>query len=297
MREAKSKMNCKDLSFSIIVPAFNEQESIIDVIDRIKESWRNCGYPYEIIIVDDCSTDKTFELAVSQEVRVLQHSSNRGYGASLKTGIKESMYDWIMITDGDGTYPLEQTPSFLEFIPEYDMVVGARIGKNTNIPFIRKPAKWFLRLLASFIAGIKIPDLNSGLRIFRKDLSLEFSDLYPNGFSYTSTITMAFLTHGYNVKYIPINYYKRKGQSSIRPYDFVGFNKLLVKLTLFFKPIKLFSVISGFLFLLALFVLFFSKYYLGQVMDITTIVIMLSSLQIFLFGLLAELIVRLREQK
>lgn len=297
MREAKSKMNCKDLSFSIIVPAFNEQESIIDVIDRIKESWRNCGYPYEIIIVDDCSTDKTFELAVSQEVRVLQHSSNRGYGASLKTGIKESMYDWIMITDGDGTYPLEQTPSFLEFIPEYDMVVGARIGKNTNIPFIRKPAKWFLRLLASFIAGIKIPDLNSGLRIFRKDLSLEFSYLYPNGFSYTSTITMAFLTHGYNVKYIPINYYKRKGQSSIRPYDFVGFNKLLVKLTLFFKPIKLFSVISGFLFLLALFVLFFSKYYLGQVMDITTIVIMLSSLQIFLFGLLAELIVRLREQK
>jgi hypothetical protein len=108
---------------------------------------------------------------------------------------------------------------------------------------------------------------------------------------------MAFLTHGYNVKYIPINYHKRKGQSSIRAYDFVGFNRLLVKLTLFFRPIKLFSVISVFLFLLALFVLFFSKFCLGQVMDITTIVIMLSSLQIFLFGLLAELIVRLKEQK
>ena len=267
------------------------------MIDRIKESWRNCGYPYEIIVVDDGSTDKTFELAVSQDVKVLQHTSNRGYGASLKTGIKESKHDWVLITDSDGTYPVEQSSSFLEFIPEYDMVVGARIGKNTSIPFIRRPAKWFLRVLAGFVAGTKIPDLNSGLRIFRKDLSLEFSYLYPNGFSYTSTITMAFLTHGYNVKYIPINYHKRKGQSSIRAYDFVDFNRLLVKLTLFFRPIKLFSFISGFLFLLALFVLFFSKFYLGQVMDITTIVIMLSSLQIFLFGLLAELIVRLKEQK
>jgi glycosyltransferase involved in cell wall biosynthesis len=290
-------MDSDDSGLSIIVPAYNEAESIVEVIDRVKKAWCDCGLPYEIIVVDDGSTDKTFELAVSQDVRVLQHTSNRGYGAALKTGINESKYDWILITDADGTYPLEQTPSFLEFIPEYDMVVGARIGKNTHIPFMRRPAKWFLRLLASFIAGAKIPDLNSGLRIFRKDLCLEFSYLYPNGFSYTSTISMAFLTHGYNVKYIPIDYYKRKGQSSIRAYDFVDFNRLLVKLTLFFKPIKLFSSISAILFLLALFVLFFSKYYLGQVMDITTIVIMLSSLQIFLFGLLAELMVRLKEQK
>ena len=290
-------MGCTDLSISIIVPAFNEEGSITEVIDRIQKVWCDCGLPYEIIVIDDGSSDKTFELASSKDIRVLRHTSNRGYGAALKTGIKESKYNWILITDGDGTYPLEQSPSFLEFIPEYDMVVGARIGKNTNIPFMRRPAKWFLRLLAGFIAGTKIPDLNSGLRIFRKDLSLEFSYLYPNGFSYTSTITMAFLTHGYNVKYIPIDYYKRIGKSSIRAYDFVGFNRLLVKLTLFFKPIKLFSAVSGFLFLLALFVLFFSKYYLDKVMDITTIVIMLSSLQIFLFGLLAELVVRLKEQR
>ena len=176
-------MDNTDLNVSIIIPAFNEEESIIDAIDRIKKAWFDSDVPYEIIVVDDGSTDKTFELAASQDVRVLQHTHNRGYGASLKTGIKESRYNWILITDGDGTYPLERTPSFLEFIPEYDMVVGARIGKNTNIPFIRRPAKWFLRKLAGFIAGKKIPDLNSGLRIFRKDLSLEFSYLYPNGFS------------------------------------------------------------------------------------------------------------------
>ncbi len=290
-------MDCTSLSFSIIVPVFNEEQSIVDVIDHIKNVWRNCGCPYEIIVVDDASKDRTFELAVSQDVKVLQHTSNRGYGASLKTGIKESQHNWILITDGDGTYPMEEAPSFLEFIPEYDMVVGARIGKNTNIPLLRRPAKWFLRGLASFLCGRKIPDLNSGLRVFRKDLSLEFSYLYPNGFSYTSTITVAFLTHNYSVKYIPIDYHKRKGKSSIRAYDFVNFNKLLVKLTLFFKPIKLFGLISALLFLLAMFIFAFSKFYLEQVMDITTIVILLSSLQIFLFGLLAELVVRLREQK
>ena len=285
------------MSLSVIVPAFNEERSIVNVINDIKKTLCNCGQPYEIIVVDDGSTDKTFELAVSQDVKVIQHTSKRGYGASLKGGIKESKYDWILITDADGTYPVEEIPSFLKFIPEYDMVIGARIAEKVHIPFIRRPAKWFLTLLAGFLAGRKIPDLNSGLRVFRKDLCLEFWHLYPQGFSFTSTITMAFLTHNYNVKYIPIDYYKREGESSIRAYDFVNFNKLLIRLTLFFNPLKLFSLISGFLFLLALFVFFFSKFYLKQVMDISTIVILMSSLQVFLFGLLAELIIWFGEQK
>jgi glycosyltransferase involved in cell wall biosynthesis len=285
------------MSLSIIVPALNEEQSIVNVISNIKKTLDNCSRPYEIIVVDDGSIDKTFELAASQKVKVIQHSHNRGYGASLRSGIKESKYDWILITDGDGTYPVEEIPSFLEFIPQYDMVIGARTGEKVHIPFMRRPAKWLLTHLAGFLAGTKIPDLNSGLRVFRKDLCLEFSHLYPQGFSFTSTLTMAFLTHDYTVKYIPINYHKREGKSSIRAYDFVNFNKLLVRLTLFFKPIKLFSLISGILFLVALFVFLFSKFYLKRVMDISTIVILMSSLQIFLFGLLAELVVRLREQK
>jgi len=285
------------MDLSVIVPVLNEERSIVSVLNSIKQTMGSCEHSYEIIVVDDGSTDKTYELAVSQGVKVIRHTNNRGYGASLKTGIKESNYDWILITDGDGTYPVEEIPSFLKFIPEYDMVIGARTGGKVHIPFMRRPAKWLLTHLASFLAGTKIPDLNSGLRVFKKNLCLEFSHLYPQGFSFTSTLTMAFLTHDYKVKYIPINYYKREGESSIRAYDFVNFNKLLVKLTLFFNPIKLFSLISGILFLLAMFVLFFSKFYLKRVMDISTIVILMSSLQIFLFGLLAELIVRLREQK
>lgn len=285
------------MDLSVIVPVLNEEQSIVSVLNSIKQTMGSCEHSYEIIVVDDGSTDKTYELAVSQGVKVIRHTNNRGYGASLKTGIEESNYDWILITDGDGTYPVEEIPSFLKFIPEYDMVIGARTGGKVHIPFMRRPAKWLLTHLAGFLAGTRIPDLNSGLRVFRKDLCLEFSHLYPQGFSFTSTLTMAFLTHDYKVKYIPINYYKREGESSIRAYDFVNFNKLLVRLTLFFNPIKLFSLISGVLFLLAMFVFFFSKFYLKRLMDISTIVILMSSLQIFLFGLLAELIVRLREQK
>ena len=285
------------MDLSVIVPVLNEERSIVSVLNSIKQTMGSCEHGYEIIVVDDGSIDKTHELAVSQGVKVIRHTNNRGYGASLKTGIEESNYDWILITDGDGTYPVEEIPSFLKFIPEYDMVIGARTGGKVHIPFMRRPAKWLLTHLAGFLAGTRIPDLNSGLRVFRKDLCLEFSHLYPQGFSFTSTLTMAFLTHDYKVKYIPINYYKREGESSIRAYDFVNFNKLLVRLTLFFNPIKLFSLISGVLFLLAMFVFFFSKFYLKRLMDISTIVILMSSLQIFLFGLLAELIVRLREQK
>ena len=158
-----------------IVPAFNEGKTIAKVLQTALSS----ALVDEVIVVDDGSTDKTFELADSQKVKVIRHPNNRGYGASLKTGIKEAGYEWILITDGDGTYPVDQIPSLLRFIPKYDMVVGARVGDNVHIPFIRRPAKWFLTKLAGFLAARKIPDLNSGLRVFRKDLSLEFSHLYP----------------------------------------------------------------------------------------------------------------------
>ena len=133
--------------------------------------------------------------------------------------------------------------------------------------------------------------------LFRKGLCLKFWYLYPSGFSFTSTLTMAFFAHGYKVKQIPIDYYRREGKSSIRAYDFVNFNKLLVRLALFFNPLKLFSLISFVLFLFALGLFVFSKFYLGRLMDISVIVILMSSLQIFLFGLLAELIIWVAERK
>ena len=278
---------------SIIIPAYNEAQSIGDVIHKIINLYPD----FEIIVINDGSTDYTGTAAKDAGAIVFSHPFNLGNGAAIKSGIRIASGDILVFMDGDGQHDPKDIEKMLIYFPEYDMVVGARTGEKVHIPFFRRPAKWFLTRLAGFLVGSRIPDLNSGLRIFRKNLCLEFSHLYPEGFSFTSTLTMAFLTHKYSVKFIPINYYKREGKSSMRAYDFVNFNKLFVRLTLFFNPIKLFSLISGLLFLLAIFVFSFSKFYLKRVMDISTIVILMSSLQVFLFGLLAELIVRLREQK
>jgi len=291
MGGTKSKMDCTDLSFSIIVPAFNEEESIVDVIDRIKESWRSCGYPYEIIIVDDGSSDKTFQLAVSQEVRVLQHTSNRGYGASLKTGIKESKYDWILITDADGTYPIDQTPLFLKFIPEYDMVVGARTGDVVKIPVLRRLPKWILNKLANYLTGVKIPDINSGLRIMKKDSVEHFMKILPDGFSFTTTITLAMLTNNMPVHFLPINYYHREGKSKIRPIrDMLNFLQLIIRTILYFEPLKVFVPVAFALFTAAFLVLFLSYMYTEKVMDITTVVLFVAGIQILAIGMIADLI-------
>ena len=155
-----------------------------------------------------------------------------------------------MITDADGTYPVEEIPSLLKWTDRYDMVVGARTGEIVKIPFLRRPAKWFLRKLASYLAKTKIPDLNSGLRVFKKDIALKYWKLFPDGFSFTSTITMACLTNNYDVKYIPINYYKREGKSTIHPIrDFIGFNNLLLRLVIHFSPLRVFIPFALLLFL------------------------------------------------
>jgi len=172
------------------------------------------------------------------------------------------------------------------------MIIGTRNIKNIYIPFLRKIPKWFLNKFASFLVRKKIPDLNSGLRIFNKEKCLEFWKLYPERFSFTSTITMAFLSEGYSVKYVPIDYFKRKGKSSISPFDFYNFNNLLLKMTLLFNPIKIFSTISTFLVLIAIAVAIYSIYFTNQLMDVTVLLLMLSALQIFLFGLIAHVVVK-----
>ena len=134
-------------------------------------SWNNLnqkGIIYEIIVVDDGSTDDTQKNVRMTDVRLISHKENKGYGAALKTGIKAATYDNIITIDADGTYPSEAIPDLIENIDDYDMVVGARIGANVQIPLIRRPAKWFLKKLAEYLVGRKIPDLNSGLRLMKK---------------------------------------------------------------------------------------------------------------------------------
>ena len=279
---------------SIIIPVYNEEKAVKETIDSIKEIINHIKeYGYEIIAVDDCSKDKSGEILDKiSGIKVLHNKQNRGYGASLKRGIEEAKGNWILIIDADGTYPTQEIHSLVKYLDCYDMVVGARNKKNVNTPLLRRIPKWFLNKFASFLIKKKIPDLNSGLRIFNKEKCLEFWNLYPERFSFTSTITMAFLSKGYKIKYISINYFKRKGKSSISPFDFYNFNNLLLKMTLLFNPIKIFSTISIFLVLTAIAVAIYSIYFLGQLMDVTVLLLMLSALQIFLFGLIAHVVVK-----
>lgn len=235
-----------EIGVSVIVPAYNEENSISGTLDKLKAVMKSAAVRYEIIIVDDGSKDKTNDVIKKRfrDVVLIEHGENKGYGASIKDGIKAARYDWILITDADGTYPIEDVPALLEHVPGYDMVVGARTKKGVRIPLLRRPAKWFLNKMANYLTRTKIPDLNSGFRLFRKDIAERFESLFPDGFSFTTTITIACLCNNYRVKYVPIEYYKREGKSSIRSRDFVGFTQLITRMMLYFRPLRFFIPIS-----------------------------------------------------
>ena len=201
-------------AFSLIIPAYNEEGAIESTLDHILDQFSSCNCEFEIIVVNDGSTDGTGEVLASRhDVRVLEHRRNRGYGAALKTGIRQAKYDLIVITDSDGTYPNERIPDLVALAGDADMVVGSRTGAEVKYPFIRKIPKWFLKRFAEWMARQEIPDLNSGLRVFRKDAVERFLKILPDGFSFTTTITLAMLTNGYSVHYEPINYESAKARS------------------------------------------------------------------------------------
>ena len=233
---------------SVVIPAYNEAETIRGVVGQVREALEASGLMYEIIVVDDGSTDGTASTLAGAKVSLATHPENRGYGASLKTGIRTARGDVIVITDADGTYPISAIPSLVRLLEDegYDMVVGARTGKDVNIPLVRRPAKFIIKKLADYLTETKIPDINSGLRVFRKDLAFKYFHLLPQGFSFTTTITLALLSDGYNVRYVPIDYHSRGGgKSKIRPLkDFTNFLMLIVRVICYFNPLKVFLPIS-----------------------------------------------------
>jgi glycosyltransferase involved in cell wall biosynthesis len=225
---------------SVVMPAFNEAQMVGVQIERIREVMDGTGCPYELIVVDDGSTDGTANAVRQHAVHLIEKKYNRGYGAALKTGIAAAKYDWILIIDADGTYPAENIPKLLQAIPEYDMVVAARTGRNVHIPLVRRPMKWLVGRLASYLARQPIPDLNSGLRVFRKSLVEKFKHLLPSGFSFTSTITMAMLLNDYRILYLPIDYHKRVGFSKVGALHVYDFLLVVLRTAICFNPLRFF---------------------------------------------------------
>lgn len=279
---------------SIVIPAYNEEHGILPVLDQITDILAATTWTYEIIVVDDGSRDRTTEvLASHHDITLIQHVSNHGYGASLKTGIRHAQYSLVCITDADGSYPNEQIIPLAEHLlaHEYDMVVGARTGENVAIPLVRRPAKWFIGQMANFVGNQRIPDINSGLRVFRRPIAMSFQSLLPNGFSFTTTITLGMLVNNYLVDFLPINYHPRIGKSKIRPFhDTLNFMQLILRIGLYFAPLKLFLPLSGIILVIAIMWGMFTHMVLGRLADVSTMVLVMAALQIAAIGLLAELI-------
>jgi glycosyltransferase involved in cell wall biosynthesis len=244
--------NMKNTPISIIIPAYNEEEGVVQQIENIKEVLNQKGIVHEIIVVDDGSSDKTRQKASMSEVRVISHKENRGYGAAIKTGISAAIYDTVVTIDADGTYPAEAIPELLSKAGEYDMVVGARIGEFVRIPLVRRPAKWFLRKLAEYLSDEKIPDLNSGLRLMKKSMVEKFFNILPSGFSFTTTITLSLYCNDYSIYYHSVDYNHRIGSSKVRPVDAYHFLILILRTIVYFNPLKVFLPLGGILFVMGL---------------------------------------------
>lgn len=281
---------------SVVIPAFNEQDGIEHVLQQVYDVMCAAGRPFEIIVVDDGSHDRTAEMVRGfGKVTLTQHKVNRGYGASLKTGIRKARYPIIAITDADGTYPNERIPEMVSLLiaGEYEMVVGARDMRGDAIPLARRPAKWVIGRLSELVAEQRIPDINSGLRVFWRSLSMRFFNILSNGFSFTTTITLGMMVNGYQVHYMPIDYYVRKGKSKIRPIrDTARFVQLVFQIALYFSPLKIFLPISGLLIIVGLLWMESTYRLTGRITDASTMAIMMTAVQVAVMGLLADLINR-----
>ena len=285
-----AEVGAAPLAVAAVVPAYNEEGGIGPVLDGLKEALLRGGWPFEIIVVDDGSSDRTAQIASARGVTVVRHRTNKGYGAALKSGIRHAGAPYILIIDADGTYPSDAILKLLELAGDNDMVVGARTGKSVHIPLIRRPAKWFLTRLATYLSSTKIPDLNSGLRIFRRDRAVHFFPILPAGFSFTTTITLALLCNDFKVEYVPIDYSKRSGRSKIRPIrDTLNFLVLILRAILHFNPMRIFFPAS--LVILGAFSASFAWDLLVRV-DLTekTLILLFAGLQILAIGLLADMI-------
>lgn len=283
---------------SVVIPVYNEEESIAHDIDTIKKAFEETGLRYEIIVVDDASTDRSGEIARAKGVRVITHEQNKGVGGARKTGIVAANYDIIATTDGDGTYPNHEMPRLANMIGKYDMVVGARTSANAYVSWIRWLPKLVIRKLAEYLVRYKIPDLNSGLRVFKKEIALRYLYMLPDSHSWESTITLIFLFNNHPVKFIPVDYYKRKsGKSSFTPFrDTYNYLLLVIRTVMYFNPLRIFIPLTFILLFLSLAKMIFD-FYIYKHLSQTSVIMLGFTFNIMMIGLLADLIIMINRRK
>ena len=274
---------------TFIVPCFNERPDVLlQTVTRLRETAQAAQWEHEIVVVDDASSRATYDEASLGGARLVRHKVNRGYGAALSTGLRHAKFSWIGIIDADGTYPAEQFAEMFRLTEDNDMVVGARSWEDIN--WLRRIPKRVLTWLASFLADHRIPDLNSGMRIFHREIYDSHARIYPDRFSFSSTLTMVGLTSGFEVCFLNISYFTRIGHSTIHPLkDPLRFGYQLLRLSLYFRPLRFFLPLSALIGLSAvargLRDLALTNHFGGL-----TLVLFFMAFQVFFFGLIAEII-------
>ncbi len=283
---------------TVLLPTYNEEQAIGFVLEEIVAAITPMGLRYEILIVDDASTDGTVEL-VGQfaqtcwqcPVRIVRKPFRSGAGAARKVGIRHARGELIVMLDADGTYPADAVPELLRHFPAYDQVNGARTSEQGTLPWLRRPAKWFIRKLACYLTGHAIPDLNTGLKAFKRDAMLPWLWVVPDGFSCVTTMTLAFLTNGYAVKYVPTPYRPRIGRSKFHPLkDTAAYLATVIRMVLYFRPLKVFLPLAGLLIAMGICKTAIDIWLTGSMQE-SDIVIMVAGFMTCMLGMLAEVIV------
>jgi glycosyltransferase involved in cell wall biosynthesis len=292
------------LDVTIVLPCYNEQDHVILEVERIAQAMDGSGYSYEILAIDDCSTDNT--LAVLQEaaprfprLRIMPFHRNGGSGTARRIGTQQALGDIVVWTDADMTYPNERIPEFVQVLekdPTIDQVVGARTSERGTHKPLRVPAKWLIRKIAERLTGTKIPDLNSGLRAFRRDVSLPYLRLLPPGFSCVTTITMAFLHNQHDLRYMPIEYAKRAGTSKFHfVKDAYRYILQVLRMVMYFNPLKVLMPLALWLLLIGGGKVVYDVIANPVKVATNTVLLIMAGLMIGSMALLADLIVRSRD--
>ncbi|MFM8553405.1 MAG: glycosyltransferase family 2 protein [Acidimicrobiales bacterium] len=279
---------------SVVLPVYNEKGHLRAEIDRIREALQASRHTFEIIVVDDGSTDGSEkELPGIGGITLITHRKNQGSGAARRTGTTAARGRVVVWTDVDMTYPNDRIPELVDEMAGYDHIVGWRRTEEGTLKLLRTPAKWLIRKLASFLSETDIKDLNSGLRAFRRDVAMQYVHELPKGFSCVTTLTMSFLGNGYSVGFMPINYFPRAGRSKFHWLrDTRRYILQVIRMTLSYNPLKVFLPAGLLLLGLGFVKLGFDWAERDFRLAANTLLIFFAALQVITVGLLADLVVR-----
>jgi glycosyltransferase involved in cell wall biosynthesis len=287
------------LEVSVVLPVFNESGHLSEEIDRIRSALEADGLTYELIVVDDGSTDGSGELLAGIDgIRLIRFAQNRGSGSARKVGTRAAKGRIVVWTDVDMSYPNHEIPRLVKELEGYDQVVGARTSEQGTAKALRVPAKWLIARLASYLTETRIPDLNSGLRAFRREVALQYLHLLPTGFSCVTTMTMAFLANGYSVRYVPIEYSPRAGDSKFHWWvDTRRYVRQVLRMVLMYNPLKIFMPVGLLLMAVGLAKLAYDLITNHFEVAADTIVVLLAAGAMIVLGLLADLIVQVARNR